>query len=348
MEEVGIKCRPRSMERCENGNRSGCNPVAGHPWRFESFPLHQIKVFKNMANILLVDASPLIYANYNAMKRFKTKAGVSTGLRFGFMRSMRSYVEKTQADRVAICLDLPGPVKKAEGVEDYKANRAWTEEKQEMYDQVPDLMTMLSYTRYARVQAEGYEADDVIAFLARKFAKANHSVYIVSPDNDLLQLVNDKIQIWMPPKKKEKAWFKDKDYCLDKFGVYPEDLLYFRAAIGDSSDNLKGCVTPGNKSALVEMIHTKKTLRKEELTVFELLESVPSFWLWADWQEIYRRNVEIMRLHDPKDGELVITKGEKDPDALRKLFFELEMKSLVSYVGKYTGIEELGLNVKSA
>jgi len=303
-----------------------------------------------MANILLVDASPLIYANYNAMKRFKTKTGVSTGLRFGFMRSMRSYVEKTQADRVAICLDLPGEVKKAEGYSEYKANRTWTPEKEEMYKQVPELMEMLSYTRYATVSAKGYEADDVIAHLARKFAAGNHKVFIITPDNDLLQVVTDNIQIWMPPKKenKNKAWFKDEVYCLDKFGVYPEQLLYYRALVGDKSDNLGGCVLKRHAEDLGFYFRDRLERDAQASAITSAMMKAPGTWFHPNWLAVFERNMEIMRLHDPQKSELKIEKGMKSPDALRKLFYELEMKSLVSYVGKFTGVEEPGLNAAEA
>jgi len=303
-----------------------------------------------MANILLIDASPLIYANFNAMKRFNTKAGEPTGLRFGFMRSMRSYVEKTQADRVAICLDLPGEVKKAEGISEYKANRTWTPEKEEMYKQVPQLLEMLSYTRYATVSAAGYEADDVIAHLARKFAAGNHKVFIVTPDNDLLQVVTDDIRIWMAPKKenKNKAWFKDDQYCIDQFGVHPEHLLYYRALVGDKSDNLGGAVRSKYAKDLARFFRDQVDLDTQPAGMPSALMAAPDLWFQHNWLEVFERNVKVMRLHDPQDDELKIEKGKKDPDALRKLFYELEMKSLVSHVGKFTGIEEPGLNAAEA
>jgi len=303
-----------------------------------------------MANILLVDASPLIYANHNAMKRFKTKGGEPTGLRFGFMRSMRSYVEKTQADRVAICLDLPGEVKKAKGVAEYKANRTWTSEKEEMYKQVPKLMEMLSYTRYATVSAEGYEADDVIAHLAKKFASGNHQVYIVTPDNDLLQVVANNVRIWMPPKKenKNKAWFKDDQYCLDHFGVHTDHLLWYRALIGDKSDNLGGAISTRYAEELADFFCREITHDVPTESMSQMLMDVPDSWFKLNWMSIFERNIGIMRLHDPEPDELKIEKGKKDPDALRKLFNELEMKSLVAHVGKYTGVEEPGLDAAEA
>ena len=298
-----------------------------------------------MANILLIDAMPLIYQNFMAMKRFSTKSGIPTGLRFGFMRSMRSYTTKLNADRVGICFDLPGQVKKAEGVEEYKANREFTAEKQEMYDQIPHLREMLSLTRYAQIQAEGFEADDVIAHLARRYAAANHTVYIITPDNDLLQLVGPNVKIWMPPKSKNKAWFKDEQYSLDNFGVYPNQLLHYRSIVGDTSDNLKGLTTQSvtrEKIATYIRENVEGGITVEQFvdvylpTVLTLISpEVP------DPVEVYQRNYHLMSLHDPDNLE--IKKGKKDNDSLRALLQSLEMKSLVPAVGKFTGVEESGL-----
>jgi len=266
------------------------------------------------------------------------------------MRSMRSFVEKTQADRVAICLDLPGKVKKAEGVDEYKANRGWTPEKKEMYEQVPDLLDLLSYTRYALVSAIGYEADDVMACLARKFSAADHRVFMVTPDNDLLQLVNEKVKIWMPPKRavnKNKAWFKDEEYCLDQFGVYPEQLLYYRSLVGDSSDNLAGCVVSKHKRHIAGYF-CRLERDSSTLAIKEMILDLPGRYLVKGWLERFDRNMGIMRLHDPAAGELKIEKGKKDPDLLRKAFYALEMKSLVAHVGKFTGIKEPGLGTTEA
>jgi len=239
-------------------------------------------------------------------------------------------------------------VKKAEGVAEYKANRTWTPEKEEMYKQVPELMEMLSYTRYATVSAVGYEADDVIAHLAKKFAAGNHKVFIITPDNDLLQVVTDNISIWMPPKSKVKAWFKDEEYCLDHFGVYPEQLLYYRALVGDTSDNLRGCVLGKHAKDLGFYFRDRLERDAQTSAISAAMMKAPDNWFRNNWFEVFERNMEIMRLHDPQEDELKIEKGKKSPDALRKLFYELEMKSLVSYVGKFTGVEEPGLNAAEA
>jgi len=138
--------------------------------------------------ILLIDASPLIYSNFNSIGFLESENGEPTGLRFGFLRSTRSYTEKNQADRTVLCFDLPGLVKKAEGHSTYKSNRVWTEEKNKMYGQVPELREMLSLTKYTQADAEGYEADDVIGSLARQMESQGHLGEVVNTHRYLVSV----------------------------------------------------------------------------------------------------------------------------------------------------------------
>lgn len=285
-----------------------------------------------MATILLVDASPLIYANFNSVGHFSTKAGEPTGLRYGFARSVRSYTEKVGADKVCIAFDRPGPIHKAAGVEEYKSDRVATPEKQTMWDQIPALREMIGLTRWAQAEAEGFEADDIIGHLARAFAQQDHSVYIITTDNDLVQLVSSKIKIWMPPKAKAKAWFKDAAFCRERFGVYPHALLHYRAVVGDKSDNISGTGSGGQfEKRWQENCNSLEDGRKT--TPDEFLAKFP---MPALDEAKYRQNYNLMSLHDP-GAAMVIQRGAKDAAALAALFEKLEMKSMLNFVADMTG-----------
>lgn len=312
-----------------------------------------------MANILIVDASPLIYSNWNALgKKFSTPEGELTGLRFGFLRSIRSYAEKTRADRVAICYDTPEPVKKAALVDDYKANREFTPDKAEMYAAVPALKRLLSYTRYAQCEAPGYEADDIVGHLARKFAAGGHDVYVVSSDNDLCQLLDDRIKIWMPPKKesKNKPWFKDERFVLTTYGVLPCQLTFWRALWGDDSDNILPAISVAKSQAW-----TKESVRNQlaaeirqlftKMDVLDLPEVMKIVRQrlagMATVDEVrFAQNFEVTRLHDPDN--LVITKGEKSVTKLRAELDRLAIRSMIPHISSLTGVDIPGLPVEEA
>lgn len=283
-----------------------------------------------MSTILLIDASPLIYANFAQVGHFSTKAGEPTGVRYGVTRSIRSYADKVRADKVCVVFDKPGAVLKAAGVESYKSDRVVTDEKRSMWDQIPALRELLSLTRWAQADADGFEADDIIGHLARLYSAAGHTIYIVSPDNDLVQLVSPLVKVWMPPKGKGKAWFKDNQYCLDHFGVYPHALLHYRAVVGDKSDNVSGLGSGKDfEKTWQALCNSLEDGRKTSPDQF-----VAQFPELPD-EAKYRQNYNLMSLHDPGDA-MVIQKGLKDAAALSALFERLEMKSMLNFVDDLT------------
>lgn len=306
-----------------------------------------------MGTALLIDASPLMYAVANTpVGSFTTSRGEPTGLRFGLLRSIRSYTEQTKADKTVICYDTSDPVVKAVGYEEYKSNRTWTPEKEAMYSQVSGLKDLLSLTKYAQIEAAGYEADDVIGCVARKLAAQGHDVLIVTPDNDMLQLIWDpKIRIWMPaqPKKgHKKPWYKDEEYIHENYGVSSQELLLWRAIEGDKSDNLDG--VDWNK---LERLHMQKLLAKHASghTITEPLgmddfdyilgqsERLSPLWLsplrGQESRKVVERNYKVMSLMDPPN--LVVIKGKADSLALTIELERLEMKSLLRKVDDFTG-----------
>jgi len=289
--------------------------------------------------ILLIDASPLIYSNFNSIGFLESGNGEPTGLRYGFLRSTRSYTEKNQADRTVLCFDLPGLVKKAEGHSTYKSNRVWTEEKNKMYGQVPELREMLSLTKYTQADAEGYEADDVIGSLARQMESQGHLVVIVSPDNDMAQLVSENVLIFDPKAKRKTEMYKGPLEVYRDLGVWPEHLLHFRALTGDKSDNLAGPLTGEGWKVKLRAEFAKMPKERVGRDTFinewwpKMDESLP---MWTDpGLEMYRTNYHLMSLHDPEN--LNIKKGARDKEQLSTLFDRLQFKSMKKFLDNIAG-----------
>lgn len=296
-----------------------------------------------MEHVLVIDASPLIYRVFSSIGHLATSKGEPTGLRFGFLRSVRSYQNKLKADKVAIVFDSKGPVKKAEGVKEYKANREFTDDKATMYGQVPALREMLSLTKWAQLDAPGYEADDIIATLARTKALRGDRVTIVSPDNDFLQMVGAWINIFKPGSSKEKT--KDqllsRKHVLDRFGVEPFQLLAYRAIVGDVSDNLSGAFS--EKSDIANSFRKKVEGRKtciDRGNFWSYMEAVLGPELTAKMrtrEEVINRNLQVMELVNVPGVQ--VKKGEKDLDKLEALFFELEFNSMFKYLNEICGVQ---------
>lgn len=296
--------------------------------------------------ILVVDASPLIYATFSKVGHLSTSSGIPTGLSYGFLRSIKSYQTKTKANKVVLTFDLPGAIKKAEGREEYKSDRIFTEEKSTMYGQVPDLRKMLSMTKWTQIDAQGYEADDIIGAVARAKGSRGDDVVIVTTDNDMMQLVNDNVRIWYPAKaaKGKRAATKDRyvdsSGVFEHFGVWPEHLLFYRSLAGDKSDNLKGCpVGDGPLSELRDLLaKTPRGWTPEELQEYtseNLPEGNPLKVLSSEFQEILANNLHIMDLKRPDN--MNVQQGQKDPVALEDLFTKLEFKSMMKFIPELTG-----------
>lgn len=285
-----------------------------------------------MAKVLVVDGSPIAYQQFSAIGHLSTKSGEPTGLRFGFMRAIRSYVTKFSADRVVVCWDTPAPINKAEGVESYKANRVTTPEKQKMYAQIEALREMIGLTSWTQAWADGYEADDVVGTVARKLAVQGNQVIVATTDNDMAQLIRDSIQMFVPGKN---ARIKTSDEVFREFGVRPEVLVYWRAAQGDVSDNIQGI-----SGACLKQIGDKfqRFLAKVGGPGVQV-EEVVMGWIRAHAWEAdslkYAENLNLMKLHSP--AAVMVRKGTRDRVGLLTLFERLEFKSLLAKVDDFTG-----------
>lgn len=309
-------------------------------------------------SILIIDASPLIYKVFTTQGQLSVQngphQGEPTGLRYGFLRSVRSYQNKCAADKVAICFDVRGPVAKAEGVEHYKANRVFTEEKKTMYSQVPALREMLDCTKWTQLEAEGFEADDVIAALARAKAAKGDRVTIVSPDNDLCQLINDGptsgsqgyVRVFRPASSREKT----KDAMLDeawvksRYGVRPMHLLALRTMLGDASDNLPGLLGDSSRGAG----HLRVHLRQIQVPITaEMFWNVVPACCDQTTLDLMRtehgittinNNLQAMTLSS-SEIKVKVTKGGRNPAKLKEIFERLEFNSMMKFIPELTGTE---------
>jgi len=290
-----------------------------------------------MAHILLVDGSPVVYSVYHAIGHLSYK-GEPTGLRFGFLKNVLSYTKKQKVDRVVICWDTPGIPTKAQHLPDYKSNRKESDSKTEMYSQVPALRHLIGLTRWSQAEAEGFEADDVIAGLCRKLVADGHEVTIISPDSDLLQLINssENVKVWWPPKKQNRKGYES---VYSEYGFSPSCLAIWKSFIGDTSDNIKGVgLTVNEKEQLA------KTLGKDELSELNLdqfygnlLNLEPSDFSrkLLDIHIKYQASQNYMAVRLVSPENLSIMKGTANKEELQERLREIACSSLLKIVDDF-------------
>lgn len=199
--------------------------------------------------LFLVDAYALIFRGYYAFiknPRINSK-GQDTSAIMGFMNSLLDVIKRERPDHLAVCFDKGGSVDRVEMYEDYKANRDETPEG--IKSAIPHICEILEAMQIPIMVKEGFEADDVIGTLSRQAEKEGYKTYMVTPDKDFAQLVNENTFMYRPVfGGGYDTWGiaeVQKKFEVDR----PEQVIDFLGMMGDSSDNIPGLPGVGEKTA---------------------------------------------------------------------------------------------------
>jgi len=210
-----------------------------------------------MNTLTIVDTFGFFFRAYYALPPLRNSEGFPTGLLTGFV-NMIHQIEKSHAtDYLVFALDSKGPTFRNEKYPEYKAHRPPPPE--ELLQQLPVAIEWIEKMGFANVQAEGFEADDVIATITRCAVEAGMRVKIISHDKDLYQLIDDDRVVIVDAIKKKEI---NEEGCIEKFEVHPRDFVDFQAIVGDSADNVPGVKGIGQKGAakLINRFHTLENI----------------------------------------------------------------------------------------
>jgi DNA polymerase I len=197
--------------------------------------------------IHLIDGSAQFYRAYFAIRGLSTSRGMPTNATYGFTTMLRKLYQDEQPERVGISFDLPAPTFRHEEYKEYKATRRKMDD--ELAVQLPFVRRVCEAFQLPVLELSGWEADDVIATLARQANEAGYRVVVVSGDKDLLQLVTDDVLVLNPGREGSGSTLYDRAGVEEKFGVPPERVVDVLALVGDSVDNVPGVPGIGEKGA---------------------------------------------------------------------------------------------------
>lgn len=203
--------------------------------------------------VYLVDASAYMYRSYHAVRNLKASDGFPTNAIFGFTRMITKLLKTFNPQYGALLFDAKGPTFRHDMYKEYKATRPPLPE--DFALQIPVIKDMSHAFAFPSIEMPGYEADDIIATMARKMAEQGFEVVVVTSDKDCLQLISPKIKLWDPVKEQ----WRDEAYLDAEFGVKSSQIVEMMALSGDSSDNVPGVRGIGPKGAL-ELIRAYGTL----------------------------------------------------------------------------------------
>ncbi len=193
--------------------------------------------------LVLIDAYSFLFRAFFAIKDLRKKDGTPINGVYGFTRMIINLLVDLNASHIAVVFDSGQKTFRSTIYPEYKINRPPVPE--DLIPQFAMVREVVSALHLPILEKIGYEADDVIATLARQAKEQDFQVLIVSPDKDLLQLVDDNVFVFDPMKNKE---IHSED-VLEKWQVEPKKILDFLALTGDTADNVPGVPNIGPKTA---------------------------------------------------------------------------------------------------
>ena len=201
-----------------------------------------------MKKLFLLDAYALIYRSYYALiksPRVNTN-GFNTSAIMGFCNTLNEVINKESPDYMAVAFDH-GKTFRNEAYPAYKAQRESTPE--DIKKSVPIIKQILKAFRIPMIQVDGFEADDVIGSIVKKMEKEDVMVYMLTPDKDYAQLVNEWAVVYSP---KHGGGYETLgiEEVVDKYSFEtPQQMVDFLGLVGDTADNFPGCPGVGPKTA---------------------------------------------------------------------------------------------------
>jgi len=283
----------------------------------------------NDRKLFLLDAYALIFRSYYAFirnPRINSK-GMNTSAIFGFMLTLEDILQNQDPSHIAVIFDPPGPTFRHEMYKDYKANRDATPE--DIKKAVPYIKEILEAYGIPVYEAEGFEADDLIGTMSRQAADMGFTTFMMTPDKDFTQLVNDTVKMYKPATRGGAAVVMGPEEVCREYSIDdPRQVIDILALMGDSADNIPGAPGIGPKTAkkLISEFGSVENLIKNSNKLTgkqrEIIEDNSEEILFSKKLVTIETNVPF-RLNEEE-----MLRKEINRSRLRDLFSELEFRNL--------------------
>ena len=290
--------------------------------------------------LFLIDGNSVLYRSYYAIRQLSNSAGFPTNAIYGFINTLNKIIEEEKPQYLGVVFDTGRPTIRHQAYKEYKARRKPMPE--DLTVQVPVLKQVLQALRIPIFEYENYEADDVLATLARQAAEQQQPVVVVTSDKDLLQIIGPYVAIFNPAKE---IYIIDSDIAPDflaelkgrklinvedYFGVKAEEVGDLLALWGDASDGIPGVPGIGEKTArnLIQQYgHLDHLLEHlDEIKNPRIRDSLKNNL------EALRLSRELVQVEDKLPLQLDLDQlrlSEPDYDLLLKLYRQLDFTTLI-------------------
>lgn len=219
-----------------------------------------------MSKLVIIDGHAIIHRAYHSIPPL-TSNGQPVNALYGFYSMLLTAINTLKPNYLVVCLDSPGPNFRNHEFLGYRAKRKPADH--DLVSQLPLLKSTLEQAKIATFSMGGFEADDLIATIALKALKKIkktksdkkkiiNEVVIITGDKDLMQLVDKKVNLFVPIRGLSETKIFKTDDVKEKLGVLPTQVIDLKALMGDMSDNYPGVAGIGPKVAidLLSQYHT--------------------------------------------------------------------------------------------
>ena len=281
----------------------------------------------NKKKLIIIDGNSLIYRAFYAIPLLKTSTNFVTNAAYGFTNMMLKVLKDEKPDFVIVAFDKSRTTFRTEQYSEYKANRKPVpDDLKHQFQIVRDILAAMNIQIF---ELENYEADDLIGTIAKSVAN-DIFVLIITGDRDILQLVSENTNVLTTKKGISQLEIYDRDKVFEKFGVYPEQFVDFRAITGDTSDNIPGVPGIGAKTA-AKLLQKYKNLDNILSHLNELPKKHKEKFLKYKDQLLLSKELASLKLDLPVNINLQdCACRNPDYERLFEIFNKLEFKSLIN------------------
>lgn len=287
------------------------------------------------SKLFFLDAYALIYRAYYAFiknPRINSK-GFNTSAILGFVNTLEDVLKKENPTHIGVAFDPSGPTFRHEAYEQYKAQREETPEAIRL--SVPIIKDIIRAYRIPILEVAGYEADDVIGTLATKAGQQGITTYMMTPDKDYGQLVTDHVFMYRPKYGDKEFEVMGIEQVKAKFDIQsPSQVIDMLGLMGDASDNIPGCPGVGEKTAqklIAEFGNIENLLEHTDQLKGALKTKVETNRKMITFSKF----LATIKTDVPIELDMsALVREQPDEEALRKIFEELEFRTLMERIFK--------------
>ena len=291
--------------------------------------------------LVIIDGSSLLYRAFYALPPL-SKNGVYTNAVFGFLRMLLSIYRTLDPEYMAVSFDKSRETFRTKMYSEYKATRKPAPD--ELVPQFALIKEVLRVMGVAVYEPEGYEGDDVLGTLSRRY-EDSLPVYIVTGDRDALQLSDEHVTVLLTRKGISQMDAMTPEAVMEKYQITPSQVIDMKALMGDASDNIPGVRGVGEKTAL-KLITRYKTLDG----IYDHLDEIKGALhkkLEADKEAAYLSyDLATIRRDIPLESTLDEMKQPVHLDEMNALFRRLGMDTMVSEFSRLPRFEALAREKK--